>query len=77
MRLTSALLLLALAFTCQAKDTNTLSGKVVGVSDGDTLTLLDDTKTQYKIRLVGIDAPAQPHGRSHASTTSPIVMIYQ
>jgi endonuclease YncB( thermonuclease family) len=31
-------------------------GKVIGVTDGDTLTLLVD-KTQYKIRLYGIDAP--------------------
>jgi endonuclease YncB( thermonuclease family) len=30
---------------------------VVGVSDGDTVTLLDHAKTQYKIRLHGIDAP--------------------
>ncbi len=34
-----------------------ISGKVVGVTDGDTITVLDDTKTQYKIRLEGIDAP--------------------
>lgn len=33
-----------------------LTGKVVGVHDGDTLTLLVD-RTQYKIRLDGIDAP--------------------
>src|SRR5262245_56872716 len=32
-------------------------GKVVGVSDGDTITVLDDQKRQYKIRLEGIDAP--------------------
>ena len=34
----------------------TLYGKVVGVTDGDTLTLLVK-KTRYKIRLAGIDAP--------------------
>jgi endonuclease YncB( thermonuclease family) len=33
-----------------------LVGKVVGVHDGDTLTLLVD-QTQYKVRLDGIDAP--------------------
>lgn len=35
----------------------TLQGKVVGISDGDTITVLDSSKTQHKIRLAGIDAP--------------------
>jgi endonuclease YncB( thermonuclease family) len=30
---------------------------VVGVSDGDTITVLDRDKRQHKIRLAGIDAP--------------------
>jgi len=34
-----------------------LRGKVVGVTDGDTITVLDDEKVQHKIRLGGIDAP--------------------
>lgn len=34
-----------------------LTGRVVGVSDGDTITVLDATKTQHKIRVAGIDAP--------------------
>ncbi len=34
----------------------TITGKVVGVSDGDTITVLQD-RTQYKIRLYGIDCP--------------------
>lgn len=32
-------------------------GKVVGVSDGDTITVLDEQKRQHKVRLEGIDAP--------------------
>jgi endonuclease YncB( thermonuclease family) len=34
-----------------------LVGVVVGVSDGDTLTLVDDRRIQHKVRLAGIDAP--------------------
>ena len=34
-----------------------LNGTVVGVTDGDTITLLDSNKKQYKVRLEGIDAP--------------------
>jgi endonuclease YncB( thermonuclease family) len=37
---------------------------VVGVSDGDTLTALDESNTKHKVRLHGIDAPeiGQPFG---------------
>lgn len=35
----------------------TITGKVVGVSDGDTITVLDAARAQTKIRLAGIDAP--------------------
>ena len=35
----------------------TITGKVVGVSDGDTITVLDASNRQHKIRLDGIDAP--------------------
>ena len=34
-----------------------LIGRVVKVADGDTITVLDSSKTQHKIRLQGIDAP--------------------
>lgn len=36
---------------------STLTGKVVKVSDGDTITVLDSQKVQHKIRLNKIDAP--------------------
>lgn len=42
-----------------------LTGKVVSVHDGDTITVLDSIKKQHRIRLSGIDAPelSQAYGR--------------
>lgn len=34
-----------------------ITGKVVGISDGDTITIIDDGKNRYKIRLYGVDCP--------------------
>ena len=50
-------------------------GKVVGVADGDTVTVLDATKTQHKIRLSGIDAPEkeQPFGQRSKGNLSRLV----
>ncbi len=47
-------MLLALACAANAA---TITGRVVGVADGDTITVLDANKVQHKIRLSGIDAP--------------------
>ena len=53
----------------------TLQGKVVNVADGDTLTVLDDKKTQHKIRLQGIDAPekAQAFGQKSKQSLNQLV----
>jgi endonuclease YncB( thermonuclease family) len=60
-----ALIAIGLTFLTTAIQAETLSGHVVAIADGDTLTLLDTTKTQYKIRLAGIDSPekGQPFGQ--------------
>ena len=41
-----------------------LHGRVVGVADGDTLTVLDGARRQVKVRLAEIDTPesGQPYG---------------
>lgn len=43
----------------------TLTGRVVGVSDGDTLKVLTPERTELKVRLAGIDTPekAQAYGK--------------
>ena len=53
----------------------TIEGKVVGISDGDTLTVLDAGRKQHKIRLSGIDAPekAQPFGQRSKENLSQLV----
>ncbi len=43
--------------TPQSQPQSSLRGRVVGISDGDTLTLLTQNRQQVKIRLHGIDAP--------------------
>lgn len=49
-----------------------IKGIVVGISDGDTITILDHNKQQHKIRLKGIDAPEshQPFGQKSKSNLS-------
>ena len=60
------LFLLSLAFVAWSASADTLTGHVVKVTDGDTITVLDDSKIQHKIRLAGIDAPErkQPYGEA-------------
>lgn len=51
-----------------------ISGKVVGVSDGDTITVLQNNR-QFKIRLYGVDCPesSQAFGRKAKEFTSSMV----
>jgi endonuclease YncB( thermonuclease family) len=58
------LVFIALAVLTTTSNADTLTGRVVGIADGDTLTLLDATNIQHKIRLSGIDSPekGQPFG---------------
>ncbi len=52
-----------------------LTGRVVRVADGDTLSLLDKNNTQHKIRLHGIDTPErdQPYGKAAWKALSTMV----
>ena len=44
-----------------------ITGQVVAVIDGDTITVLDADNTEYKVRLTGIDAPERGQPYSNAS----------
>ena len=59
--LLAAIMLLAAQATASAEE---IAGRVVGITDGDTLTLLDASRRQVKIRLAEIDTPehGQPYG---------------
>lgn len=59
-----ALISLAFLLCTTLAQANELTGKVIHVADGDTVTLLTPDKQQVRIRIGGIDAPekAQPFG---------------
>jgi len=46
---------------------DSLTGKVVKITDGDTLYVLDANYKEYKIRLAGIDAPERKQAYGLAS----------
>lgn len=62
-------IVLALCLALQAHAESRL-GKVIHMADGDTITVLDDTNTQHKIRLSGIDAPKKKQAFGNVSKQS-------
>lgn len=57
----AAVMLLAAVSAASAAE---ITGRVVGITDGDTLTVLDGAQRQVKVRLAEIDTPeaGQPYG---------------
>lgn len=48
----------------------TLIGNIVSVTDGDTVTVLDEQRQQHKVRLAGIDAPEKRQAFGNRSKQS-------
>jgi endonuclease YncB( thermonuclease family) len=73
MRLLSVLFALAALPAVAAEP---LTGKVVSVTDGDTVRVLDAANVQHKVRLNGIDAPerGQPFGTVARDRLAALVM---
>lgn len=69
------LLIVCLLFV-QSTYAEVLSGRVVGVADGDTITVLYNTNTQHKIRLNGIDAPEKKQAFGNVSKKSLSDMVF-
>lgn len=83
----AGLLLLSAACSRSTKQSNqeagrstvgqqTLSGRVVRIADGDTITVLDASNTQHRIRLQGIDAPESKQDFGTQSKKSLSGMIF-
>jgi len=53
------------------------SGMVVGVSDGDTIKVLDDTHHVRVVRLMGIDAPEKAQAWGQRSKQSLSDLVFQ
>lgn len=65
-----SLLIIFLCLFSVGIQAESITGRVVGVSDGDTITLLGEDNTQYKVRLAGIDAPEKKQAFGNASKKS-------
>jgi endonuclease YncB( thermonuclease family) len=74
-KLNAWLVTAALAVATSLVQAEPIQGRVVGVADGDTVTVLDDRKVQHKVRLAGIDAPEKgmPFGQRSKQNLSDLV----
>lgn len=53
-----------------------LTGKVVSISDGDTISIIDSGNVRHNIRLAGIDAPEKSQKYGSASKDNLSKLVY-
>ncbi len=66
--------LTAMTFAAHAE---TLAGRVVGVADGDTVTVLDADNVRHKVRLSAIDAPEEAQAFAKRSKQNLSDLVFQ
>ena len=73
------LLAAALALAMQPALAEDIAGRVVGITDGDTLTVLTEQREQVRVRLADIDTPerGQPWGNRAREHLSALVFDQQ
>jgi endonuclease YncB( thermonuclease family) len=74
--ISAAVLSLALLVLCASGNAAELTGSVVRVTDGDTITVLDDALVAHKVRLSGIDAPEKKQPFGTRATTHLSALVY-
>ena len=70
-------LLVSLVFAFIDAKAEVLVGTVVGITDGDTITVLAKDKAEHKVRLMGIDAPESKQDFGNESKKALSNYIYQ
>jgi len=77
MKTTKFIISAILAMASAAANAEAIEGMIVGVSDGDTVTLLTAQRQQVKIRVQGIDAPEKSQAFGTVSRQSMAKMVFQ
>ena len=70
-------LLVSLVFALVDAKAEVLVGTVVGITDGDTITVLAKDNSEHKVRLMGIDAPEKTQDFGDESKKALSNYIYQ
>lgn len=66
-----------LAFVAGAAAAETISGTVITVIDGDTITVSDAASKHYRVRLAGVDAPEAKQAFGLESARSLAALCYR